>query len=280
MALLDGKKLAYKMCQKFQRRILTLKRQGINPGLAVVLVGNDSASQIYVRNKQLLCDKLGIKFYLKKFKSGVSNDILLQEIKKLNKNTKIHGIILQLPLPKKFNAFRLILAINPTKDVDGLHPVNLGLLATGHPMFLPATPKGIIDLLDDYQIKLKSKHVVVVGFGQVVGMPLSLLLAHRQATVTIVHDATNNLKDFTKAADILITAAGCPGLIKGSMIKKGAVVVDAGINKVGNKFAGDVDFASVNHKVSYITPVPGGVGPMTVSALIDNVIRSAANFRL
>jgi len=268
------------MCQKFRRRILTLKQQGITPGLAVVLVGNDSASQIYVRNKQLLCDKLGIKFHLKEFESGVSNDTLLREIKKLNKDIKIHGIILQLPLPKKLNAFRLILAVNPAKDVDGLHPVNLGLLATGHPMFLPATPKGIIDLLDDYQIKLIGKHVVVVGFGQVVGMPLSLLLAHRQATVTITHDATNNLKDFTKTADILITAAGYPGLIKGSMIKKGAVVIDAGISKVGNKFVGDVDFASVSSKASYVTPVPGGVGPMTVSALIDNVIKSAANFRL
>jgi len=280
MVLLDGKKLAYKIRQKFKRRILMLKRQGITPGLAVILVGNNSASQIYVHNKQLLCDKLGIKFYLKKFESGISNDILLREIKKLNKNAKIHGIILQLPVPKKINAFRLILTINSAKDVDGLNPINLGLLATGHPMFLPATPKGIIDLLDNYQIKLKGKHVVLVGFGQVVGMPLSLLLAHRQATVTITHDATNNLKNFTKMADILITATGHPSLIKGSMVKKGVVVVDAGITKVGDKFVGDVDFVSVNRKASYITPVPGGVGPMTVSSLIDNVIKAANNFRL
>lgn len=275
--LLDGKKLALSRHKAFQRQMVALKKKGITPGLAIVMIGEHSASQIYVRNKRILCEKVGIRFQLKKLKSTVSEVIVIHEIQKLNRDKKIHGIILQLPIPRKLNVLHLILSIDPTKDVDGLHPVSLGLLASGKPLFIPATPKGILELLDHYKIELKGKNVVVVGFGQVVGMPLSLLLAQKQATVTITHDATKNLKDFTSRADILITAAGSPRLIRANMVKQGAVVVDAGISKLGTKFVGDVDFSSVSNKVKYITPVPGGIGPMTVSALISNVIQSAKN---
>lgn len=278
MMLLDGKKVALLQHKAFRRQVVALNKKGITPSLAIVMIGEHPASQVYVRNKRMLCEKVGIEFQLKKLKSTVSEVAVVREIQKLNRNEKIHGIILQLPVPKKLNVLHIILSIDPTKDVDGLHPVNLGLLASGKPLFIPATPKGILELLDHYKIELKGKNIVVVGFGQVVGMPLSLLLAQRQATVTITHDATKNLKDFTSRADILITAAGSPKLIKANMIKQGAVVIDAGISKLGKKFVGDVDFILVSRKAKYITPVPGGIGPMTVSALISNVIQSAKNF--
>lgn len=274
--ILDGKQLANSLNDKLKLRVNKLKRSGIIPGLAVVLVGDDPASLIYVRNKQILSEKLGLNFYLKKFSSTVSNKSLFSEINKLNKDKKVHGIILQLPLPKKLDTFKLLLAIDPLKDVDGLHPINLGLLALNKPMFIPATPKGIMDILDHYKIKVKSKRVVLVGFGKVVGMPLSLLLANHKATVSIAQDTTWHLDRLTKQADILITATGKAKLIKGNMLKKGVVVIDAGISKIKSKFVGDVDKKSVSLIAKYITPVPGGVGPMTVSSLMHNVIISAS----
>ncbi len=277
MILLDGKKLALSKHKSFKRQVNALKKKGVVPGLAIVMIGEHPASRVYVRNKRLLCEKIGVNFQLKQFESTVALTTVIREIQKLNQDKNIHGIILQLPVPKKLSALHLTLFISPTKDVDGLHPMNLGLLAANKPLFVPATPKGILELLDHYKIKLAGKNIVLVGFGQVVGMPLSLLLSHKQATVTITHDATKNLKSFTSKADILITAAGSPKLIKAGMVKVGAVVVDAGISKVGKKFVGDVDFNSVSRKVKYITPVPGGVGPMTVSALISNVIQSHRN---
>lgn len=274
--ILDGKQLANNLNAKLKRRVSRLKHLGIIPGLAVILVGNDPASLIYVRNKQIVSKQLGLNFYLKKFSSTVSNKSLFLEINKLNKNKKIHGIILQLPLPKKLDTFKLLLSIDPLKDVDGLHPINLGLLALNRPMFIPATPKGIMDILNHYKICVKSKHVVLVGFGKVVGMPLSLLLANRQATVSIAQDTTWHLGKLTKQADILITATGKANLIKGRMLKKGVIVIDAGISKLKSKFVGDVDIKSVSLIAEYITPVPGGVGPMTVSSLMHNVINSAS----
>jgi len=274
--ILDGKQLADNLNVKLKRRVSRLKHLGIIPGLAVILVGNDPASLIYVRNKQIVSKQLGLNFYLKKFSSTVSNKSLFLEIKKLNENKKIHGIILQLPLPKKLDTFKLLLSINPLKDVDGLHPINLGLLALNKPMFIPATPKGIMDILNHYKICVKSKHVVLVGFGKVVGMPLSLLLANHQATVSIAQDTTWHLGKLTKQADILITATGKANLIKGHMLKKNVVVIDAGISKLKSKFVGDVDIKSVSLIAKYITPVPGGVGPMTVSSLMHNVINSAS----
>ena len=274
--ILDGKQLADNLNVKLKRRVSRLKHLGIIPGLAVILVGNDPASLIYVRNKQIVSKRLGLNFYLKKFSSTVSNKSLFLEIRKLNKNKKIHGIVLQLPLPKKLDTFKLLLSIDPLKDVDGLHPINLGLLALNRPMFIPATPKGIMDMLNHYKIRVKSKHVVLVGFGKVVGMPLSLLLANHQATVSIAQDTTWHLDKLTKQADILITATGKANLIKGRMLKKGVIVIDAGISKLKSKFVGDVDIKSVSLIAEYITPVPGGVGPMTVSSLMHNVINSAS----
>lgn len=274
--ILDGKQLANNLNDKLKRKVGKLKRLGIVPGLAVILVGNNPASSVYVRNKQIVSKYLGLNFYLKKFNSTVSNKTLFLEIKKLNKDKKVHGIILQLPLPKKLDTFKLLLAIDPLKDVDGLHPVNLGLLALNKPMFIPATPKGIIDILNHYNIRIKSRHVVLIGFGKVVGMPLSLLLANHQATVSIAQDTTWHLDRLTKQADILITATGKPKLIKGNMLKKGVVIIDAGISKVKSKFVGDVDEKSASLIAKYITPVPGGVGPMTVSSLMHNVIISAS----
>lgn len=274
--ILDGKQLANNLNDKLKRKVVKLKRLGVTPGLAVILVGNNPASSVYVRNKQIVSKYLGLNFYLKKFNSTVSNKTLFLEIKKLNKDKKVHGIILQLPLPKKLDTFKLLLAIDPLKDVDGLHPVNLGLLALNKPIFIPATPKGIIDILNHYNIHIKSKHVVLIGFGKVVGMPLSLLLANHQATVSIAQDTTRHLDRLTKQADILITATGKPKLIKGNMLKKGVVIIDAGISKVKSKFVGDVDEKSVSLIAKYITPVPGGVGPMTVSSLMHNVINSAS----
>lgn len=274
--ILDGKQLANNLNDKLKRKVVKLKRLGVTPGLAVILVGNNPASSVYVRNKQIVSKYLGLNFYLKKFNSTVSNKTLFLEIKKLNKDKKVHGIILQLPLPKKLDTFKLLLAIDPLKDVDGLHPINLGLLALNKPIFIPATPKGIIDILNHYNIHIKSKHVVLIGFGKVVGMPLSLLLANHQATVSIAQDTTRHLDRLTKQADILITATGKPKLIKGNMLKKGVVIIDAGISKVKSKFVGDVDEKSVSLIAKYITPVPGGVGPMTVSSLMHNVINSAS----
>ncbi len=274
--ILDGKQLANSLNAKLKRRVSKLKSLGITPGLAVVLVGDNPASSVYVRNKQAVSKDLGLNFYLKKFKTTVSNQSLFSEIRKLNKDKKVHGIVLQLPLPKKIDTLKLLIAIDPLKDVDGLHPINLGLLALDKPMFVPATPKGIMDILDHYNIKIKSKRVVLVGFGKVVGMPLSLLLANLQATVSIAQDATWHLDRLTKQADILITATGKPKLIKGAMLKKGVTIIDAGISKVGSKFVGDVDYKSAALVAKYITPVPGGVGPMTVSSLMCNVINSAS----
>lgn len=278
--LLDGKKLAADRVMSLRRRVNELKRRRVVPGLAIIMVGSNPASQVYVRNKRLACEQVGIKFLLKRFKSVVSQAEITREIKKLNASRSIHGIILQLPVPKKFDPLQLILAIDPTKDVDGLHPVNLGLLALGCPLFLPATPKGILELLERYKVNLRGKQVTIVGFGQVVGMPLSLLLAQKRATVTIANSATHNLKSFTSNSDILIAAAGTPHLIKAAMVKRGAVVIDAGISKVGKRFVGDVDFNAVSRRASYITPVPGGVGPMTVSSLIANVVQSASDLSI
>lgn len=275
MVLLDGKKLARKEIAVLKRKTAKLKLRGIVPGLAVIMVGDHPASQVYVRNKQNVCAEIGVAFKLKKFSSTVDQKQLLKEIAKLNRQKNIHGIIVQLPLPKKFDPLKIIAQIDPKKDVDGLHPINLGWLALGNPVFIPATPKGILRLLDEYKIKVLGKQVVVVGFGWVAGMPMSLLLANRLATVTIAQKATKNLAQFTKHADIIISAVGVPNLITVAMVKSGAVVIDAGISKVGNKFVGDCDFAKVSQKTSYITPVPGGVGPLTVSSLIANVITAA-----
>lgn len=279
MILLDGRKLAAEQHLKLQRQIAALKRKRITPGLAIIMVGATPDSRVYVKRKQELCHKLGINFWLEDLPSSVSEAKVLSVIKKFNQDKKVHGAIVQLPVPKKFDAVKLINAITPAKDVDGLCAENLGLLELGQPRFIPATALGIWLLIEKYHIPLKGKDVTVVGFGKVAGMPISILLANLKSTVTIVNESTTDLKDKTRAADILITAAGCPNLVNGSMIKKGAVVIDAGISQSGKHWVGDVEFASAAKRASHITPVPGGVGPLTVSALIANLVQSASNFR-
>lgn len=275
MILLDGRKLAARQKISLQKKIATLKRRGIIPGLAIVMVGNYPASVVYVRNKQRLCNDLGLNFYLAEFKAAAASIQIKKKIQALNKDKKIHGIIIQLPLPAKLDPVELIAEIDPHKDIDGLHPVNIGRLPFGKEWFVPATPKGVMALLRHYKIPIAGKRAVVVGFGYVAGMPLSLLLARAKATVTIVQDQTADLAKLLKDADIIVSAVGHPGLIKGNMIKTGAAVIDVGITKQGNNWVGDVDFASVAKKAAYLTPVPGGVGPLTVSSLIDNLIIAA-----
>ncbi|MFH0912042.1 MAG: bifunctional 5,10-methylenetetrahydrofolate dehydrogenase/5,10-methenyltetrahydrofolate cyclohydrolase [Patescibacteria group bacterium] len=276
MIILDGKKLALAQSKKLHSRVAKLKQHGQTPGLAVVMVGQHPASAVYVQNKQKFCQELGINFYLVEFPATATSADICNKIHLLNQDKKIHGIILQLPLPDKLSdPTGLLSEIDPRKDVDGLHPLNLGLLALGQEIFVPATPKGVLALLREYKIPLAGRKVVVVGFGPIAGMPLSLLLARAKSTVTIAQDKTKDLSIWLKSADIVISAAGQPGLIKGNMIKSGAVVVDVGITKRGKQWLGDVDFATVSKRAGYLTPVPGGVGPLTVSALIDNVVTAA-----
>jgi len=275
MILLDGKQLALAQNKKLQQRVKILRQKGIVPGLAVILVGDNPASAVYVRNKQKLCDELGINFYLTELSQSTTAEQIKKKIYELNKNKKVHGIIIQLPLPVKLDPLELISAVDPQKDVDGLHPMNIGLLPFGKELFVSATPKGVIALLQKYKISVIGKKAVVVGFGYVAGMPLSLLLARAKATITIAQDKTKDLAKLLQEADIVVSAVGHPGLIKGSMIKAGATVIDIGITKKGDKWVGDVDFASVSKKAKFLTPVPGGVGPLTVSALLDNVVTAA-----
>ena len=275
MIILDGKKLAAEQHVRLKREVVKLKRKGITPGLAIIMVGATPDSRIYVEKKRQLCHQLGVTFWLKDFSKDVSEAEVLRAIKAFNRHQRVHGIIVQLPVPKKFDAVKLINAIHPLKDVDGLCAENLGLLELGQPRFIPATALGIWQLIEKYHITLKGKDVTVVGFGKVAGMPISILLANLKSSVTILNESTKNLKDKTVLADILITAAGVPHLVKGGMVKRGAVVIDAGISKLGKHWVGDVDFSAVARKASHITPVPGGVGPLTVSALVNNVVESA-----
>lgn len=275
MILLDGKKLAGEQKIKLQKRIAVLKKQGMTPGLAIVLVGQHPASLVYVKNKEKLCAELGLNFFLAEFKQSATKEQIKQKIATLNKDKKIHGIIIQLPLPPKLNPLELISEVDPKKDVDGLHPMNMGLLPFGQELFVPATPQGVMALLQKYKIVLTGKKVVLVGLGYTAGLPLSLMLARHKATLTIVQDRTTHLPEILKTADIVISAVGHPGLIKGHMIKTGAVVVDVGITKQGANWVGDVEFKSVAKRARYLTPVPGGVGPLTVSSLINNLVVAA-----
>ncbi len=275
MILLDGKKLAQEQKPKLQKRIAALKQRGITPGLAVVLVGQHPASLVYVKNKEKLCAELGLNFFLAEFKQSATKEQIKQKIGVLNKDKKIHGIIIQLPLPPKLNPLELISEVDPRRDVDGLHPMNMGLLPFGQELFVPATPQGVMALLQKYKITLTGKKVVLVGLGYTAGLPLSLILAHHKATLTIAQDKTSDLPKLLKDADIIISAVGHPGLIKGSMVKTGAVVIDVGITKQGASWVGDVEFKSVAKKAKYLTPVPGGVGPLTVSSLLNNLIAAA-----
>jgi len=274
--ILDGKKVSQIYRESIRKEVEGYLKRGLRkPSLAVVLVGNDPASRVYVSNKRKACEKVGIESLFYHLPEETSEGELLKLIKELNDNETVDGILVQLPLPKHIDTQKVIESIKPDKDVDGFHPENMGrLIANLEGGFIPCTPLGIKLLLDYYGIEVKGKDATVVGAGYIVGKPLSVLLLNMNATVTVCHIHTADLKKHTLNADILVSATGVPHLIKEDMVKEGAVVIDVGISKVDGKIVGDVDFEKVKDKVSYITPVPGGVGPMTITALLMNTLKA------
>ena len=278
--IMDGRKVSQDTKKEIIRRASELKdRTGIVPGLASVLVGNDPASEIYVRNKRRACGKCGMHSEEYNLPEKTTEDELLSLIKRLNLDEKIHGILVQLPLPPQIDSAKVIRTLSPSKDVDGFHPENTGKLFQGEPDLISCTPYGIEKLLDYYNIDILGKHVVVVGKSNIVGIPSAAVMLNREATVTVAHIETRNLEVLTRQADILVVAIGNPGFIKKGMVKEGVVVVDVGINRdKSGKIIGDVDFESVKEKASHITPVPGGVGPMTVAMLLWNTLEAAEAF--
>ncbi len=275
--LIDGKKVSEDTRAEIAKGIEELKSSsGITPGLAAVLVGDDPASEIYVRNKRKACEKVGIYSEEHKLPDETTEEELLELVNKLNNDDKIHGILVQLPLPDHINETNILRNVSPLKDVDGFHPENVGRLVEGNPRFISCTPYGIIKMLDYYNIEIKGAEAVVVGRSNIVGKPIGILLLHRHATVTTCHSRTKDLGEVTKRADILVAAIGRANFITADMVKDGAVVIDVGINRnEEGKLTGDVDFANLSDKVSYITPVPGGVGPMTITMLLWNTLESA-----
>ena len=284
MTILDGKKTSEALKQEIAEEVKQLKAEGKKvPHLAAVLVGDDGASLTYVGSKVKACEQVGFESTLVKLPANISEEALLQEIEKLNANPEIDGYIVQLPLPKHINEQKILLAIDPTKDVDGFHPANFGRMALDMEAFIPATPFGIMELLKRYEVPTKGKHVVVVGRSHIVGRPISILLSQKgaqgNATVTLTHSHTPNLAELTRQADIVVMALGIPEFLKGNMVKEGVTVIDVGITRLkddsnpkGYRIVGDVAFNEVKEKASYITPVPGGVGPMTIAMLLRNTL--------
>lgn len=275
--ILDGKSLSNKIRAEVAQEILHRKEKNFRaPGLAVILVGNDPASAIYVRNKREACETVGIQSFYHSFDATVHEDELLSLIDKLNQDKKIDGILLQLPLPRHIDSDKVLEAIHPKKDVDGFHPYNLGRLAQRRPLLRPCTPFGIMMLLDSIQEPYKNRSAVIIGASNIVGRPMTMELLLAGSTVTVCHRFTKNLEPFVCEADILISAVGKPHLIKGEWIKPGATVIDVGINRLANgTLTGDVEFDKAREKAAWITPVPGGVGPMTVAALMVNTLIAA-----
>ncbi|MBP3464149.1 MAG: bifunctional methylenetetrahydrofolate dehydrogenase/methenyltetrahydrofolate cyclohydrolase FolD [Clostridia bacterium] len=275
MELLKGKEVAKKTRENLKKEVLTLKEEGINPKLAVIMVGNDSASQIYVRNKSKVCNEIGIEFDEYLLPEETKQEELLELIKKLNEDKAINGILLQSPIPKNLDINEAFRTISPEKDVDGFHPINVGKLVLGQDTFISCTPYGVMKIFEDYNINLEGKNAVVIGRSNIVGKPMSQCLLNKNATVTICHSKTKNLSEITKQADIIVAAIGKPCFVTEDMVKEGAIVIDVGINRDSEgKIKGDVDFEKVKEKVSYITPVPGGVGPMTIAMLMTNVVKA------
>jgi len=276
--LINGNEIGKVIRNNLQTRIEDLKKQGVVPGLAVVLVGDNAASKTYVTNKQKTCESLGMHSRLLSFTSSLSQEELMTTIHDLNTDESIHGILVLLPLPKHFDESLILSAISPDKDVDGFHPNNVGKMLLGQETFLPCTPFGVMKLLEHSGIEIAGKHAVVVGRSNIVGKPMGQLLLQKDATVTYAHSKTPDLGSITRQADILVVAVGIAKLIQAEHIKDGAIVIDVGMNRdENNKLCGDVDFASVSQKASFITPVPGGVGPMTITMLMENTIQSAEN---
>lgn len=276
MQILDGKSLSQKIEHNIKNQVQELQTKGIKPSLAVILVGDDPASHSYVTMKAKACQRCGIESITKRLDSSISEESLLLEIENLNNDNLVHGILVQLPLPKHINTNKILEKISPKKDVDGFHPFNAGRIFYGLDSLTPATPKGIITLLKEYKIDLVGKNVVIVGASNIVGKPLAALFLNENATITLCHIYTKNLKEHTLNADILCIGVGKVNLITQDMVKKGAIVIDIGINKLeSGEIVGDVDFTNVSQKTSYITPVPGGVGPMTIASLLENTIKAA-----
>ncbi|MGI6116227.1 bifunctional methylenetetrahydrofolate dehydrogenase/methenyltetrahydrofolate cyclohydrolase FolD [Luoshenia tenuis] len=275
---MDGKGLSAKIRGQLKERVAAFKAEyGYVPGLTVILVGEDPASQIYVRNKERGCNEAGMASDVIRMPAQTTQEELLALIEKLNRDDKVHGILVQLPLPKGIDELSVLRTIDPAKDVDGFHVVNAGKLFIGEKALVACTPKGIMRLLEEYEIDLDGKNAVVVGRSNIVGKPISMLLLQRNATVTICHSRTKNLKDICRGADVLVAAVGKANLITGDMVKPGAVVIDVGMNRLpeSKKVVGDVDFESVEPVAGYITPVPGGVGPMTIAMLLENTLEAA-----
>ena len=275
MVLIDGKKVSRQIRNRLAEEVQELKKKtGKTPGLATVLVGDDPASAVYVRNKNKICGELGFQSFEQKLSADTSEEQLLQLVGELNSNKDIHGILVQLPLPDQIDSEKILQAIDPKKDVDGFHPVNVGKLVVGNALLTPCTPTGIIALLDRYDIEISGKHAVIIGRSNIVGKPVSMLLLHRNATITICHSRTQNLEEVTRSADILVAAVGRANFVTDEMVSEGTVVIDVGINRVDGKLTGDVDFEPVSKKASHITPVPGGVGPMTIALLMENTLKA------
>ena len=274
--ILSGKTVSQRIKDELKKEVAELKEKNINPGLAVIIVGDDPASRVYVNNKKKACDEIGIYSEEYALPEETSEEELLALIRKLNRKKEINGILVQLPVPKQINEETIINAIDPKKDVDAFHPVNVGKIMIGNFDFVPCTPAGVMELIDESGIDVAGKECVVVGRSNIVGKPQAMLLLHKNGTVTICHSKTKNLKEKTKQADILIAAVGKPNFITGDMIKEGAVVIDVGINRIAEKkLVGDVDFESAEKVAGAITPVPGGVGPMTIAMLMKNTVKAA-----
>ena len=286
MELLDGKKISQQIKDEIKHTVSIRNKKGLKiPHLAAVLVGNDGASLTYVGSKVRSCDQVGFKSSLIQFKDSISEKYLLLKINELNNDDTLDGYIVQLPLPKHINEEKILLSIDPKKDVDGFHPTNFGRMALEMESFIPATPSGIMEMLKRYKIDISGKHCVVIGRSHIVGRPISILMSQKgepgNATVTLAHSRTNNLEQITRKADIIISALGIPNFLKGNMVKEGVIIIDVGITRVtdennpkGYVIKGDVDFEDVSKKSSFITPVPGGVGPMTIAMLLKNTLIS------
>jgi len=275
--ILDGKSLAAQVRAAVKREVETLAQRGIRPGLAVVLAGDNPASRVYVRNKVRACEETGLRSELFELPATVSEEALIDRLLALNDDADVHGILVQLPLPKQVASHRVLETVAPAKDVDGFHESNLGALLAGKPRMVPCTPAGVMRLLDHARVPIAGAHAVVIGRSNIVGKPLALLLLQKDATVTICHSKTPELENIARSADILVAAAGRAKLVTGRMVKPGACVIDVGVNRLSDgSLAGDVDFAAAAEVAGWITPVPGGVGPMTIAMLLENCVRAAS----
>lgn len=279
--VVDGRLVADKLRETLRLRVDELTKAWMQPGLAVILVGDNPASAVYVRNKTRACEALAIRSEVFRYPDDISEEALLHQIRMLNVDAGIHGILVQLPLPAHIRIDEVIAAIAIEKDVDGFHPCNIGALVTGHARFRPCTPYGVMHMLTQYGIPIEGRHAVIVGRSNIVGKPMALMLLEQGATVTVCTSKTRNLREHTLQADIIIMATGRPNLLTGEMIKQGAAVIDVGINRMSDgKLCGDVEFASVREKAGYISPVPGGVGPMTIMMLMNNTVEAAERIRM